>query len=288
MLKDTVKNMIINVLYFFRAYGVIRFIRRLLWGPSLTIIVYHSLTEEQKSDSGIHVGTFEKHVKYLKRDYNVQPIHKALKQIGKQGFFKKDLLCITFDDGYLDNYLLAYPVLKRHNVAATIFVTAGYLEETEKADGAEQNDIVPARVCARYGVDAYDTYRMPEKPMMSWQQIREMMGKWIEIGSHTVYHPILTKVPMNIAEKEIVLSKRRIEAELGHEVRYFAFPNGLAGDYSGELCAVVRKAGYDAAFTVDWALNRAGADPFSLKRIPFNDCSVVRLAAKINMVISDP
>jgi hypothetical protein len=95
-------------------------------------------------------------------------------------------------------------------------------------------------------------------------------------------------VPFKVAKQEIETSKRQIEENLGIEVRYFAFPNGLKGDYNNVLYDTVRKAGYDAAFVVDWGTNYCEDGLFKLKRIPVHDLSVPELAAKMSLIMSDP
>jgi peptidoglycan/xylan/chitin deacetylase (PgdA/CDA1 family) len=85
---------------------------------------------------------------------------------------------------------------------------------------------------------------------LNWNQVRELSRNGIEIGSHTESHPILTEVSLERAEREIVDSKIRIEAEIGKKILSFAYPNGDLSDFSPDIMAILRRAGIEAAFTL--------------------------------------
>ncbi|HET9941474.1 MAG TPA: polysaccharide deacetylase family protein [Candidatus Eisenbacteria bacterium] len=117
----------------------------------------------------------------------------------------------------------------------------------------------------------------PEGPpnlpaMMTWDQVRLMAANGIDFGAHTMTHPILSRLPLDEAEAEIVGSKRRIEEEIGTPVRLFAYPVGRRSDYSPEVIDLVARSGFHAALTTTPTANLAGDDPFLLKRIkPLGD-----------------
>jgi peptidoglycan/xylan/chitin deacetylase (PgdA/CDA1 family) len=85
---------------------------------------------------------------------------------------------------------------------------------------------------------------------LNWDQVRELSRNGIEIGAHTASHPILTRIPLERVEAEVVRSKERIEAEIGKPVISFAYPNGLAADFSPDVAAVLRRVGIEVAFTL--------------------------------------
>jgi peptidoglycan/xylan/chitin deacetylase (PgdA/CDA1 family) len=87
------------------------------------------------------------------------------------------------------------------------------------------------------------------------------------IGAHTVTHPILACTSDSAARHEIVASKRALEEQLGAPVGLFAYPNGKPGrDYSAAHVAMVREAGFDAAFSTAWGVASRTSDPFQLPR----------------------
>ena len=75
---------------------------------------------------------FEKEIMYLKQHYHIVSIDEAVHRIKKKLGFSRPSVVLTFDDGYLDNYTLAYPVLKKYGVPATIYLTAGLIGTSER------------------------------------------------------------------------------------------------------------------------------------------------------------
>jgi peptidoglycan/xylan/chitin deacetylase (PgdA/CDA1 family) len=88
------------------------------------------------------------------------------------------------------------------------------------------------------------------KIMMSWAHAREMSENGIEMGGHTVSHPILTRIPLEEASWELMNCKRQIEEQISGPVLSFAYPNGQAGDFSPEIMNRVQQAGFEVAFTL--------------------------------------
>jgi peptidoglycan/xylan/chitin deacetylase (PgdA/CDA1 family) len=103
--------------------------------------------------------------------------------------------------------------------------------------------------------------------MLTWSQVKEMHRQGIAFGSHTVTHPILSKVPLERAKWEIVESKQTLENVLQTEVNTFAYPNGKPEDYSPAIVDLVREAGYKGAVTTVLHGNLSDDDPFQLRRI---------------------
>jgi peptidoglycan/xylan/chitin deacetylase (PgdA/CDA1 family) len=99
---------------------------------------------------------------------------------------------------------------------------------------------------------------------ITWEQAREMDAAGIEIGSHTVTHPILTNVSRAQLRSELVQSRERIESILKRKVDLFCYPNG---DYNSALALEVERAGYRCAVTVEHGLNDRHSSPFALRRI---------------------
>jgi peptidoglycan/xylan/chitin deacetylase (PgdA/CDA1 family) len=100
---------------------------------------------------------------------------------------------------------------------------------------------------------------------LSWEQVRELDNAGVEIGSHTVSHPILTRIDLQRLQNELCASKAQLEAMLGRDVDMFCFPNG---DYDQEVVREVERAGYRTAVTTDYGMNDARTTPLALRRIP--------------------
>jgi peptidoglycan/xylan/chitin deacetylase (PgdA/CDA1 family) len=93
------------------------------------ILVYHrvNIFQEKWSISTIEVKEFEKQMKYLKKSYNILDLEELVSLVKEKKAIPKKTVVITFDDGYLDNYKFAYPILKKYKIPATIFLTTGYI-----------------------------------------------------------------------------------------------------------------------------------------------------------------
>jgi peptidoglycan/xylan/chitin deacetylase (PgdA/CDA1 family) len=85
---------------------------------------------------------------------------------------------------------------------------------------------------------------------LTWDQVRQLRSGGIEFGAHTASHPILTRIPLEQAENEVLNSKKVIEDETGGQVISFAYPNGGAADFSSDIIRIVGKAGIEVAFSL--------------------------------------
>ena len=111
---------------------------------------------------------------------------------------------------------------------------------------------------------------------MTWDEAAGLQGQGVVFGAHTRTHPILTRLSLEQAEVEIMESRRRIEARLGHEVNLFAYPNGQPGDFNRQTRDLLARLGFRAAVTLVHGSNllpgpqtvaSACADPLELRRV---------------------
>jgi peptidoglycan/xylan/chitin deacetylase (PgdA/CDA1 family) len=100
---------------------------------------------------------------------------------------------------------------------------------------------------------------------VSWNQAREMEARGVELGSHTVRHPILTNTGDAQLRRELSDSRSRLEEVLKHPVEHFCYPNG---NYDARVRNAAAQAGYLSAVTCDGGLNQLGDDPLALRRLP--------------------
>jgi peptidoglycan/xylan/chitin deacetylase (PgdA/CDA1 family) len=108
----------------------------------------------------------------------------------------------------------------------------------------------------------------PQEPlMMRPTQVVELQRHKIDVGAHTVSHPILAKVPAEQARREIADGKRALESVLQRDVRLFAYPNGVPQhDYAREHVHMVRDCGFAAAVSTAWGAASMQSDRFQLPR----------------------
>src|SRR5205814_8341026 len=108
---------------------------------------------------------------------------------------------------------------------------------------------------------------LPNNLMLTTEQLRGLRDAGMEIGAHTVNHPILSRLPAVHARREIADSKARLEAILGERVSLFAYPNGKPGqDYLPEHVQLVREAGFDAAVSTHWGACDRHVDAYQVPR----------------------
>ena len=96
--------------------------------------------------------------------------------------------------------------------------------------------------------------------MLSTAQLRQLQAAGMELGAHTLSHPILSTLPERQARLDIANGKHQLEALIQAPVTVFAYPNGKAGrDYGAPHVAMVRSLGFQAAVATDWGVARPGA-----------------------------
>lgn len=118
--------------------------------------------------------------------------------------------------------------------------------------------------------------------MMEPRQVRRLRTLGMDVGAHTVTHPILRRLDDRAADAEIVRSKAELEEILGEPVQVFAYPNGVPGvDYGAEHVAMVRNCGFTAAVSTAWGAASMRSDRFQLPRFTPWDRSRWRYGARL-------
>lgn len=108
---------------------------------------------------------------------------------------------------------------------------------------------------------------LPTDLMMTSGQVRNLHNAGMDIGAHTVNHPILARVDTAVARREIENGKETLENIIGAPVRLFAYPNGKPGqDYLSEHVTMVKSLGFDAAVSTAWGAFRGKDDLYQLPR----------------------
>jgi peptidoglycan/xylan/chitin deacetylase (PgdA/CDA1 family) len=271
----------------------------------LMILTYHSFSGARPRGlfGSLPVRQFERHLGFLRDHFELVSLAQGLENIGAGLVRDKPFLALTIDDGFEDNYTLAWPLLKRYGIPATVFLATDFIDSgrppwpTQIAEILDQTTLnamsfpFPAqlgglveKLSARrelqlhlaslppaerlLNLEALRAHlRVPEGTNsrgLNWGQIREMHEHGVRFGSHTVFHSYLPSSSDDVVREELRCSKQRIEGELGEPCRLFAFPDGAFDDRS---IGAVRAAGFEAAVTQVKGSNVGTTAPYTLHRI---------------------
>lgn len=138
-----------------------------------------------------------------------------------------------------------------------------------------------------YCADLENKVPLPEDQlrdrMLTWEQIQIMHRSGITFGTHTMSHPVVSRLSAPELDWELRESKRILEQRLAAPVRHFAFPFGKSEECSDAALSLLVQDGYRSASSTEWGLNSAGGDTFRLRRIQIGETgSIGRFAFEIN------
>ena len=206
------------------------------------ILMYHSVSPAAQPANALAVrdSTFARQMRFLKEHhYQVLPLETLAGLIREKKQIPPKAIAITLDDGYKDNYLYAFPILKKYNLPATVFIIINEV-------GRPQND------------------------RLSWEEIKQMQESGIiTFGSHTFGPDPLIKIRSEVDLKsEIFDSKRILEEKLGRPVTFFSYPEGM---FNGKIRQLVVEAGYQGAVATNPGRGYSSVDVFALKRLRISE-----------------
>ncbi|MFH1577698.1 MAG: polysaccharide deacetylase family protein [Candidatus Omnitrophota bacterium] len=212
------------------------------------ILMYHYIDEDIARGNTLAVSpdVFASQMAFLKRhNYKVVSLEELLGMINRGGELERNLVVVTFDDGYKNN-LSAAKILKEYNFAATIFMVIDWIGKPGYLTRADLNWI---------------TSNSP-----------------VSFGSHTLNHRYLPEVPVQALSQEIAGSKLKAKQEYGLDLLTLAYP---VGGFSLEVLEEARQAGYLGACTTNRGFLRE-LDIYALRRIKITNRDLgIRLWAKL-------
>ncbi len=107
----------------------------------------------------------------------------------------------------------------------------------------------------------------PHMAPMTWSEVRHLTENGVDVGAHTVTHPVLSRIKdHDQLIREVAESKKRIEEELHRPVLHFCYPYGLKSDFDDRVVKVVEQCGFQTAVTAEHGLNTMTSPPFQLRR----------------------
>jgi peptidoglycan/xylan/chitin deacetylase (PgdA/CDA1 family)/GT2 family glycosyltransferase len=214
-----------------------------LFAAEIVVLAYHDVPEHPDTHNSFDVAKtlFAKQMNTLKtRGYHAVSLNEFLSWLHEGNPLPRNAVLLTFDDGYKSFASFVIPILTRHNFSSVLFIS-------------------PAHVGSENHWD--QKFNLPAKFLMTWEEI-ESLGDSVAIGAHGMFHTDLAEQSAASSEKEIAASRESLE-QRAHIPSAFAYPFGASNP---EIAEMVRKAGFQCAFTVEEGKNHIGVNPFLFKR----------------------
>lgn len=302
------------------------------------ILLYHRVGNLPKDVYQLTVSTehFAEQLDYLKQHSTLVHLHELV-QASRDGSLPDRAVAITFDDGYVNNYTHAFPLLREAEAPATIFITTGnidsptefwwdrlervILRSTDLPDrlriqrdgvlhewqisGEDEVRQTSYRQLLRFLRDMSPTDRATyldeieqwagEKPAqpshrveyrtMKTGEICELADSpYIELGAHTITHPLLSRLPSEEQSREIMGSKDQLAKLISRPVRYFSYP---FGDYNDASVKIVSEMGFMGAVTTQTGTVHNGSDQFRLNRCAVRDWNYQEFGNQLERYFND-
>lgn len=241
----------LNILQKYRGLASILFI--VLSGvanaSSCVVLQYHHFSDATPKSTSISPTLFAQHLQYLQdNDFNVLKLSAMLERLENDNLPDK-CVALTADDAYQSIAKNAYPLLKKYQMPMSVFVA------TEAAD-------------KKYSA------------MMSWQQMRDIQGEFVQFYNHTKTHPYLLDLDATQIQVQITQAQNRLSQELSQNEKIFAYPYGEA---NLEIFKQVEALGY-VAFGQHSGVVSSSSNRQNLPRFPMaaNYAKMKNFKTKVN------
>jgi peptidoglycan/xylan/chitin deacetylase (PgdA/CDA1 family) len=220
---------------------------------SVPILTYHYVSnnpnpfDKTRDSLSINPAKFEEEMEYIYQNgFTTITLDLLVKSMEGRGVLPPKPIILTFDDGYIDFYVNAFPILRRYNLNATAFISPGLIGQS---------------------------------PYIDWNQVKEMNKTGlISFQAHSVTHPDLTKLSIEKLRWEIEESKIMLQNFLGRPVNFFAYPFGYS---NAKVWKAAKEAGfYGAVSTINGKIITK-SNFFNMPRISASGNPSIKNFAKI-------
>jgi peptidoglycan/xylan/chitin deacetylase (PgdA/CDA1 family) len=244
---------------------------------AIPVFMYHHVNRHEGDRVTLSPRDFEAHLRVLKkRGFRTLFLDELGRILGKEEKPGQPSVVLTFDDGHLDNWVFAFPLLRKYGMKATIFVITSWMGEGEKRslwdpDGPE-GDLPPIlrhKEVKRRAADGDITIAL------NWEEALAMEASGlVDIQSHTHFHrhyflPRGRGVQLDLSKRDflqedLVRSKELIEKRLRKKCRFLSWP---WGEYDEEARALALNLGFEGQVTTEKGVNYPGSDVMAIKRV---------------------
>ncbi len=203
---------------------------------SAVVIAYHRFGEDAYPSTSVTIEQFEQHLEILREgDYRVLPLDEVVGGLAGERDLPDRTVAITVDDTYRSIMTEALPRFREEGFPFTVFVN------TDALSGSASS--------------------------FTWDEVRTLHEAGVTIGAQSAAHGHMAFMDRGEIEEDLARMSADFVRELGFVPRFFAYP---FGEYSAELAAIVRDAGYDAAFGQHSGVAVAGSNLYALPRFALN------------------
>lgn len=233
-----------KMLVFFLLFTFISLTLYFKFKKYVPILMYHRIANIPNDRNALSPEKFKEQLDYLKQNNFTTITMKML-----YDYYHKNIslpnkpVLITFDDGYTDNFTKALPLLLERNMTAVVFPIANWIGQK----------------------NLWEDFHKEITTTMNIPQLRDWSRFGMEIGSHTLTHPFLSKCKSNILFDEIHESKKFLENQFSIPIKFFCYPYG---DFNQNVLSTISSSGYLAAFAIFENVPLWNINLYALPRIP--------------------
>lgn len=222
----------------------------------IPILLYHRIGTENDCKQPVSctlIDEFDKEINYLKKNnYYFINIEELMNYINGKIILPNKSVLITFDDGYKNNYIYAFPIIKKYHAKATIFINTNFIGRK-----------VPLRVGGNIFNEVLQDKADVFYYFLSWDEIKEMYKEGIDFQPHGHSHSDLTKIGEKDIIKEICKSKEILEKTLRKKIYFFSYPFGR---YNKKVISLLQKQKFKASFALKSGIAKSKVDLWTLPR----------------------
>ncbi len=208
------------------------------------VLMYHRVDDVPRNRLAVPAAMFSAQMAYLQQQgYHSITLDQLYAYYINHHPLPAKPIVITFDDGFVDNYTNALPILQQYGMTAAVCIISDWVDRPN--DWEEYRGKTPART-------------------MSWFQLRAWRDAGMGLVCHTISHPRLPRLSDEDIMREVSESKRVLEQQLGEQMKFLCYPYG---DFDARVQRIARSAGYLGALAIFERAPLWRFDPYAIRRI---------------------
>jgi len=232
------------------------------------VLMYHHVNPRKGDLFTVTPEVFARQMEYLVRaGYKTLSLDELHAYIQGDLNLRQKAAAITFDDGWLDTFVYAFPILQRYGLRATVFLVTDWIERA--SSNASKEIQTESLLLSNEESKALIKSGEEQRVILHWDHVHKMAESGlIEFYSHTRSHLSCKDLSSPQLHEEMGESKKVLEERLGRPCPYLCWPYGL---YTEMAVPVAKELGYRALFTIKPGIVESRSDPFAIRRILIRD-----------------